>query len=414
MTTYTVRPGDTLWAIANRNSSTVSDLASRNDIRNPALLSVGQKIVLPGSGSGEASSTPALAVPSQDLRRGMTGPAVKQLQSALTQLGYLTSAQMATGPGTFGPQTESALKRFQSSHGLSATGAYDSVTRAALAQASGHAPATPAPATTSTSTPAPAATTSTPAPASSQSSFQESFPIPSRDLQRGMSGTAVQQLQSALVKVGCMTSAQMATGPGTFGPLTETSLKRFQSDHGVPATGHYGPMTRTALARAGGQVAQPTTPSVSPSGLSGPEALAIAAKYLGRHADELKRDNSDAVGKAMQDWVPGNVNCANFISGVLVAAGQIKNDQRSASVYGVIDNLRNDPFWNPVSLPTAQPGDVIAFETTGGQHIEMVARRDESGLTMIGSNNILRDGTQAVSYDLYEGNELIALMRYGP
>jgi hypothetical protein len=31
---------------------------------------------------------------------------------------------------------------------------------------------------------------------------------------------------------------------------------------------------------------------------------------------------------------------------------------------------------------------------------------------MIGSNNILSDGTQAVSYNYYGGNGIIAVMRY--
>src|SRR5262245_22179269 len=56
--------------------------------------------------------------------------------------------------------------------------------------------------------------------------------VPGVDLKRGSSGAAVKQLQRALVKLRLMTQAQMNTGPGIFGPLTESSLKRFQRAHG--------------------------------------------------------------------------------------------------------------------------------------------------------------------------------------
>ena len=57
----------------------------------------------------------------------------------------------------------------------------------------------------------------------------------------------MKQLQTALVKLGCMTQAQMNTGPGIFGPMTEAAVKKFQSSHGVNATGNYGPQTRAAM-----------------------------------------------------------------------------------------------------------------------------------------------------------------------
>jgi len=44
--TYTVRPGDTLSAIAMRFGTTVADIAARNRIANPNLIQVGQVLVL--------------------------------------------------------------------------------------------------------------------------------------------------------------------------------------------------------------------------------------------------------------------------------------------------------------------------------------------------------------------------------
>lgn len=46
-TTYTVRPGDTLWAISRRFDATVDALAERNNIPNPNLIYPGQVLTIP-------------------------------------------------------------------------------------------------------------------------------------------------------------------------------------------------------------------------------------------------------------------------------------------------------------------------------------------------------------------------------
>jgi putative chitinase len=53
---YSVRSGDTLSAIAKRHGTTVSALAQANNIRNPNLIQVGQKLRIPG---GDFSSQPS-------------------------------------------------------------------------------------------------------------------------------------------------------------------------------------------------------------------------------------------------------------------------------------------------------------------------------------------------------------------
>lgn len=47
---YTVKRGDTLSKIAAKFGTTYQKLASYNGIANPNIISVGQKIVIPGSG----------------------------------------------------------------------------------------------------------------------------------------------------------------------------------------------------------------------------------------------------------------------------------------------------------------------------------------------------------------------------
>jgi peptidoglycan hydrolase-like protein with peptidoglycan-binding domain len=71
------------------------------------------------------------SVPQVDLRRGAEGPEVKQLQDALVRLGHMTAEQVATGPGTFGPKTEAALKAFQASRGITVDGVYGPQSRQA-------------------------------------------------------------------------------------------------------------------------------------------------------------------------------------------------------------------------------------------------------------------------------------------
>jgi N-acetylmuramoyl-L-alanine amidase len=79
-----------------------------------------------------AASRSTVSAPPAGLREGDKGPQVKQLQDALVKLKYMTSAQVTTGPGIFGPKTEAAVKKFQADHKLPTTGFYGDLTHAAL------------------------------------------------------------------------------------------------------------------------------------------------------------------------------------------------------------------------------------------------------------------------------------------
>jgi N-acetylmuramoyl-L-alanine amidase len=79
-----------------------------------------------------ATTKPTVSAPPAGLSNGDKGPKVQQLQDALVQLKYLTKAQVATGPGIFGKQTEAAIKKFQADHKLPTTGFYGEQTQAAL------------------------------------------------------------------------------------------------------------------------------------------------------------------------------------------------------------------------------------------------------------------------------------------
>ncbi|GEM_PF-1599823 len=131
----------------------------------------------------------------------------------------------------------------------------------------------------------------------------------------------------------------------------------------------------------------------------GGEAVAIARSVLGWNAHDLKTQNSTVIGNAMQDWVPDNVNCANFVSAVLTASGQIPKSEGHAAVSTLINNLKKDPNFTQTDLAHAQPGDVVAFNVPPkGQHIMIYEGIDSSGRPkFIGSNNVNKDGSQKVA-----------------
>ncbi len=105
-------------------------------------------------------------------------------------------------------------------------------------------------------------------------------------------------------------------------------------------------------------------------------------------AGDLKRDNADEVGSYMQDGVPNHVNCANFVSGVLISAGQIGTGQGSAGATDLANRLVGSGNFNKVSINEAKVGDVVYMKTKNGHHIVIFAGRDARGKPLyIGSNN---------------------------
>ncbi len=118
---------------------------------------------------------------------------------------------------------------------------------------------TPPPATPTTPTPAPA-TTPTPAPTTTPA--QTGATPPTVNLQPGMSGTAVKQLQDYLVSKGYMTQAQVNTGYGIYGPQTTAAVKALQAKLGVDNSsgpGYWGPKTMAAAQTGGGNANSATT-----------------------------------------------------------------------------------------------------------------------------------------------------------
>ena len=61
------------------------------------------------------------SLPQSNLKPGDTGTEVQQLQDFLVNRGFLTQAELDTGPGTFGPRTTEAVRKLQESLGVDNT-----------------------------------------------------------------------------------------------------------------------------------------------------------------------------------------------------------------------------------------------------------------------------------------------------
>lgn len=129
------------------------------------------------------------------LREGASGEVVKQLQSALKDLGYDVGAV----DGKFGAQTERAVKNFQKAQGIAADGVVGDVTWLNIDEAD----------------------TSNPT------------------IRKGSHGNPVRRAQKRLTLGGWDTGGV----DGIFGAKTETAVKRFQHDNGLTADGVVGPRT---------------------------------------------------------------------------------------------------------------------------------------------------------------------------
>lgn len=57
-TVYIVQRGDTLYSVARRFGTTYQALAAANGIRNPRLIYVGQRLIIPGSSTPGPTPTP--------------------------------------------------------------------------------------------------------------------------------------------------------------------------------------------------------------------------------------------------------------------------------------------------------------------------------------------------------------------
>ena len=113
-TVYIVKKGDTLSKIASKYNTTYQELAKYNNISNPNIIRVGQKINIPSSKKYNLTRL---------LKNGSRGNDVKELQKALGGLSV---------DGIFGAKTLAKVKSYQKSKKLTQDGIVGQATARSL------------------------------------------------------------------------------------------------------------------------------------------------------------------------------------------------------------------------------------------------------------------------------------------
>lgn len=149
----------------------------------------------------------------ETVRRGSSGPAVREAQYLLARRQYL---QAAAVDGRFGPATDAAVRRFQHDHGLDADGIVGPRTWEALLAG---------------------------------------FAFPPPTLDDGATGPVVRRLQEVLGdgRSEFAPGAPPLTVDGVYGPRTRSLVMAFQRWAGVPADGVVGLRTWAVSLHAAGQ-----------------------------------------------------------------------------------------------------------------------------------------------------------------
>ena len=241
---------------------------------------------------------------STSLKKGSSGDAVKTLQKQLIELGYLSGS----ADGVFGAQTETALKEFQRSQGITADGVAGTRTTTALTaavSASNTAPAQPG----STAT----------------------------ELKYGDVSDAVKAMQTRLISLGYLTSG---SADGEYGPLTEKAVRSFQSMNGLTVDGVAGAKTLAAINSSSAKEA--SAPTVTTSALAA-NIIATAKLYLGCPYVYATRG-------------PKTFDCSGFTYFVFKQYGFILGNSAYNQGY-------KSPYPKVYSISALQPGDVVCFNT---------------------------------------------------
>lgn len=274
-----------------------------------------------------ASSFTSSSSSGRELGLGDSGSAVVELQRLLQRAG------IPTGPldGDFGPMTQAAVKRFQTSRGLPVDGIAGDRTFAALR---GTAPAP---------TPSPSGTA---------------------PLRQGDMGADVERLQQALTRHGFYADVD-----GQFGPNTRAAVVRFQRAKGLNADGVVNDATWRALQ------ATPVQPSPPSNGSMREQILAAARGEVGTLESGNNRGGAlkyqQYFGRGPEAW------CADFTSWVMRQSGGTMNEPYCPSV---VNELKRNGDWKGKSNP--QPGDLVLFDWDGDReadHIGIVERVNADG-----------------------------------
>jgi hypothetical protein len=155
---------------------------------------------------------------------------------------------------------------------------------------------------------------------------------PTKSLQPGQRGADVSQLQQFLLEQGFLTAAQIATGPGIYGPQTKAAVEKWQVSNGVDNTsgpGYWGP--RSIAVASGGQ-------SSTGGNAEGETQESVDASYKEAASKNPAIVNLASGGSSLEDIV-GALETGDF-SNIVDSAGQpfSAEDQQAALTQAMEDN----------------------------------------------------------------------------
>ncbi len=242
-----------------------SSRAKRVSLGALAALSVGPTASIASGQSSPAAAGPATTTENiLTLTEGAEGRQVQLLQQALGGIGV---------DGIFGPETEEALRSFQSSHGLSVDGIAGPLTLGALRGGSGIS-----------------ASIASAGPGE-EGSTHDALNVSGGGEEEGSSGNSVQRLQHAL---------QLPVD-GDFGPETEAAVRRLQARHGLTVDGIVGPETWGVIG-IHGQATLTPPPSALPAPAQHHHASAAATtqNVSDEHSEEVPGNAVERLQKALK------------------------------------------------------------------------------------------------------------------
>jgi peptidoglycan hydrolase-like protein with peptidoglycan-binding domain len=170
---------------------------------------------------------------------------------------------------------------------------------------------------------------------------------------KGQKSGCVTELQSLLNHHG----ADLAVD-GDFGSMTDSAVRDFQAEKGLSVDGQVGPNTKAALY---GAVTPPSSPAPG-GGYS--KILDVAAAEAGT-VEGSARANSygSAVGLSLS--TSNYAWCATFVSWVAKQTGA--TSYRNTYVSGWVNQARAGNYHLSVTT-NPQPGDIVAFDWDGGNN----------------------------------------------
>lgn len=186
----------------------------------------------------------AAALEASTLHNGSRGEAVRALQQALIDLGYLNGK----ADGIFGNKTENAVRAFQAAKNLTADGLAGKKTQALLFSASSSSSASQTASASESAASSSASAAETPAAqnSSGSSSSGSLFSGNYTTLRIKDQGDRVKILQQALIRLNYLSGK----ADGVFGKKTQDAVVAFQQANNLSADGLAGKKTLKALETA--------------------------------------------------------------------------------------------------------------------------------------------------------------------